>query len=255
MSPADEPDIVDRIGQALPVEVRPAYYRELRHCRSLPENDEMLRILRAMQFLTLLTREVPERVIAERERLERLFSEAIDGLKESAERTENYRRVLENRISALPGELAAGLRPELVACEINESLRQQFVQTTIPQTAQAMTNIAAQLKGAVTDFDKTAATLSHAHRGAAEQARQAIAGLDRAVSAAASTARQAAQELSSVFQRELRWSIYTLVSLTLVVAFGAGMLCEHWITTPETPARKDAPPATAPAKGRQRPAP
>src|ERR1035441_4391522 len=118
-----------------------------------------------------------------------------------------------------------------------------------------MTTIAVQLQAAVADFGRTAATLSHAHCGAAEQARQAIAGLDRAVSSAASTARQAAQELSSVFQRELRWSIYTLVSLTLVVAFGAGMLCEHWITTPEIPARPDAPPATAPAKGRQRPAP
>ena len=60
-----------------------------------------------------------------------------------------------------------------------------------------------------------------------------------------------------MFQRELRWSIYTLVSLTLVVAFGAGMLCEHWITTPETLARPDASPPTAPApaKGRQRPGP
>ena len=42
-------------------DVRAAYYRELNHCRSLPENDEMLRILRAMQFLTLLMRQVPER--------------------------------------------------------------------------------------------------------------------------------------------------------------------------------------------------
>jgi len=33
---------------------RADYYRELTHCRSLPENDEMLRILRAMQFLALL---------------------------------------------------------------------------------------------------------------------------------------------------------------------------------------------------------
>ena len=45
-----EPDLIDRIANALPVEVRADYYRELRHCRSLPENDEMLRILRAMEF-------------------------------------------------------------------------------------------------------------------------------------------------------------------------------------------------------------
>jgi hypothetical protein len=50
MSPDLEPDLVDRIAQDLPADVRPAYYRELNHCRSLPESDEMLRILRAMQF-------------------------------------------------------------------------------------------------------------------------------------------------------------------------------------------------------------
>jgi hypothetical protein len=44
------PDLIDRIGDALPAEVRADFYRELRHCRSLPESDEMLRILRAMMY-------------------------------------------------------------------------------------------------------------------------------------------------------------------------------------------------------------
>ena len=62
MSPDPEADLVDRIAQDLPADVRAAYYRELNHCRSLPESDEMLRILRAMQFLTLLMRQVPDEV-------------------------------------------------------------------------------------------------------------------------------------------------------------------------------------------------
>ena len=74
MSPDPEADLVDRIAQDLPADVRAAYYRELNHCRSLPESDEMLRILRAMQFLTLLMRQVPDEVTAERMRLEALFS-------------------------------------------------------------------------------------------------------------------------------------------------------------------------------------
>ncbi len=49
-----EPDLIDRIANALPSDLRADYYRELRHCRSLPENDEMLRILRVMQFLVVL---------------------------------------------------------------------------------------------------------------------------------------------------------------------------------------------------------
>ena len=39
--PRAEPDLIDRIANALPEEIRAEYYRELRHCRSLPENDEM----------------------------------------------------------------------------------------------------------------------------------------------------------------------------------------------------------------------
>jgi len=33
-------DLIGRIAKALPVEMRADYYRELRHCRSLPESDE-----------------------------------------------------------------------------------------------------------------------------------------------------------------------------------------------------------------------
>jgi hypothetical protein len=78
-----EPDLIDHIANALPVAVRAEYYRELRHCRSLPENDEMLRILRAMQFSVLLMVQVPERMASERER----FEQTVTGSKE----------VLENR--------------------------------------------------------------------------------------------------------------------------------------------------------------
>ena len=57
-----EKDLIDRIADSLPADVRADYYREMRHCRSLPENDEMLRILRAMQFLTLLIHQAPARL-------------------------------------------------------------------------------------------------------------------------------------------------------------------------------------------------
>jgi len=40
---APDDDLIDRIANALPPEVRADYYHELRHCRSLPEKDELLR--------------------------------------------------------------------------------------------------------------------------------------------------------------------------------------------------------------------
>ena len=62
-----EKDLIDRIADNLPADLRADYYREMRHCRSLPENDEMLRILRAMQCLTVLIHQAPARLATERE--------------------------------------------------------------------------------------------------------------------------------------------------------------------------------------------
>ena len=117
---AKEKDLIDRVADALPAEVRADYYRELRHCRSLPENDEMLRILRAMQFLTLLIHAAPARMAAEREQVDRNLTGCMAALK-----------AIEKRLDALPDGVASSIGPENVAARINEScasssFRQRF---------------------------------------------------------------------------------------------------------------------------------
>ncbi len=67
-------DTIDRIANFLLVEARAGFYRELRHCRSLPQNDEMLRIIRAMQYLVLIMVKLPEQMALQRERFERIVS-------------------------------------------------------------------------------------------------------------------------------------------------------------------------------------
>jgi hypothetical protein len=234
-------DILDRIAQDLPIEIRAAFYRELNYCRSLPENDELLRVLRAMQVLTLLMREAPARVVIEREKLELIFNSAMAKLSATLERAEAYQSTLEQRLAALPAKVAEGLSPEMVARSINENLRQQFVESTLPQTAQAMTCVAAQLRSVVVEFAKTAAMLNDSHRGAAARARQAIEEIERTISSAAGTARRAAKDLSEVFQLEFRWSVYVLSTFGLVVGVGLGMLYQHWIDTPPETAAQRAP--------------
>jgi hypothetical protein len=199
MSPDPEADLVDRIAQDLPADVRAAYYRELNHCRSLPESDEMLRILRAMQFLTLLMRQVPDKVTDERVRLEAVLSEAVQELRGFADRAVEYRSAIEDRLIELPAAVAEGLRPELIAREVNESLRQQFAASTIPQTAHAMTVAATEMKAAVADFTRMAAAIHNEHRSTAAQAKRTIEDLETAVSRAAGTAHHAAAQLSESF--------------------------------------------------------
>jgi hypothetical protein len=166
-----------------------------------------------------------------------------------------YHSLVDKRLAALPADVVEGLRPDRIAHEINESLRQQFMQSTLPQTAKAMTAVAAELRQSVTDFGQSVAILNHAHRGAAENARQVIEKLDRTVSAAAHTARVAAEQLSSSFLRELRWSVYTLVTLVLVFGLGAGLLLDRWLIVPPDPPASSAPAIrNAPSKAKRVPA-
>lgn len=247
MTSQPEPDMLDRIGEDLPVDVRAAYYRELKYCRSLPENDELLRILRAMQFLTLLMRQVPREVTVERVRLEDLFRQAVEELRTFTERASDYRSSIEDRISELPVALAEGLRPETIAREVNESLRQQFTASTIPQTAHAMTLVAAEMKAAVGEFTKTAAAIHHEHRSAAAQARRAIEELETAISGAAKTAHEAAAQLSESFHTSLHRSIYILVGLTALPAFGVGVFFNQWLSGPRTTASSPESTVVSPA--------
>lgn len=95
-----EEDLIDRIAANLPEDLRADYYREMRHCRSLPENDEMLRILRAMQFLSVLIYQAPARLANEREQLDRNLAGCVSALK-----------TIENRLDALPDAVASSIGP------------------------------------------------------------------------------------------------------------------------------------------------
>ena len=106
----DHTDIVDRIAQDLPVEIRAPYYCELNQSRSLPENDERYSGFKGHAVLvTLLRRQVPHNVILERGRLERLFKDVVEELAECSARLQNYRSLIESRLMALRGDHSKGL--------------------------------------------------------------------------------------------------------------------------------------------------
>jgi hypothetical protein len=189
-----ERDLIDRVAEALPADLRADYYRELRHCRSLPENDEMLRILRAMQFLTLLIHEAPARLAVEREQLDNNLAGCISALK-----------AIERRLEALPNGVASSVGPEKIAARINESLRQQFVLTTIPETGQALAAAAGELKNSVADFVASARGISGQHRTAARDASEAVKNIESAIHSATRVSREATADLSRALVH-LNWT-------------------------------------------------
>jgi hypothetical protein len=238
----DEPDLIDRIAEALPGEIRADYYREMRHCRSLPENDEMLRILRAMQFLVLLIAQAPGQVAIEREVIDKLLNGIKDHLRETLDASEEYHARLDQRLAELPSEIARGISPEAIAETIKENLRQQFVRSTIPETAEALSVVSTQMKKVGAEFTATAANLGHAYRGAAEDARKAVNSMRTEVSAAATAAERAANELSLTFHKAYRWAAYSLSGLAVLIGFVLGAMFEYWVSSPSKPVAESSPP-------------
>ena len=179
-------DTIDRIANFLPAEARAGFYRELRHCRSLPQNDEMLRIIRAMQYLVLIMVKLPEQMAVERQRFEQTVS-----------RCEQLLGMSTSLLKKLPGRSIGdlhrcrlislkALNPPAVAAEINESLRQQFIKTTIPETADALAVNAAQIKKATNEFVSATHSLNNAYDGAVVEAHRVIQNLQSTSSQAIS---------------------------------------------------------------------
>jgi hypothetical protein len=234
---------IDHIAKALPDKDRAAYYREMKYCESLPENDEMLRILSVMQLLTLLMVDVPYRVVTERERLEQLFKATIDSLEKVVRSSESHRKQLDSRISQLPEEILKHLNPAVIAARINESLQQQFATSTFPQSAKELALLAREVKATTNEFKEAAGSLSDAYRGAVTDARRSIEEMQSAISRAANDSRLAARELTNAFRQEYRWSVYVLTFLALVTGLALGIIFYRWLGAPATGVKRALVPA------------
>jgi hypothetical protein len=242
-----EPDLIDRIANALPEEIRAEYYRELRHCRSLPENDEMLRLLRAMQFLVLLIEQAPSRVAEERERLDKLLATAITNITKMSASSEAWHNDLHRRLTDLPADIAYGISPEAVAGKINENLQQLFVRSMIPKTAEALGAVSDRMKNVCSEFSTTADHLGDAYRGAAEDARQAVASMKSEISQAAESASRLTSKLTETFSKAYRWMLFMIAGGALVMGLALGMMLEHWLFPPPAPVVQPAAPVVQPA--------
>jgi len=241
-----EPDLIDRIANALPEEIRAEYYRELLHCRSLPENDEMLRLLRAMQFLVLLIEQAPSRVAQEREKLDKLLAAAIDNIGRMNAASDAYHSALERKLTALPADIAQGISPDAVAAKINENLQQIFMRSTIPKTADALNVISERMKNVCLEFSTTADNVGNTYRGAAEDARKAVASLKSEVSQASEAAARFTRVLAEKYSKAYRWSLFMLATGALIIGLATGMMLEHWLLSPPAPVVQPAAPIVQP---------
>jgi hypothetical protein len=202
---APDRDLIDRIADSLPEDLRAGYYREMIHCRSLPENDELLRVIRAMQFLTVLIHQAPERLANERAQLDANLAGCVSAL-----------GAIKKRLDSLPEAVSRGISPEKVAARVNESLRQQFFQTTIPQTAEALALASAELKRSVAGFVATMQDINNKYNGAASEARAAVNCIESSITSATRTSNEATEHLTRTLVR-VHWTSFFMAGLCILL--------------------------------------
>jgi hypothetical protein len=212
-----EKDLIDQIADALPIESQAAYYREMRHLRSLPENDEMLRILRAIMFLTLLTEQVPRRVLTEREHLERICSDFLITAKGLSAKGSEYYKQLDSRLIQLPESISKGINPKAIVELINDNLKKQFAMSTIPIVAGELKSSADTIRTAAIEYTQTTEELSVQWRSASSKARDAIWDINSAVSEAVRTSEEATKTFTRAFRKTYHRMLWVICAGTLLV--------------------------------------
>lgn len=240
--PLAEGDFIDDIAALLPVERRPLWYRDMAHLRRLPADDEMLRIARAMGFLALVTRQTPAQIAIEREQIASILNDSVKVIQSARQDAVALHRQLEERLTQLPATIAEGISPAAIAAKLSESLRQQFVQSGIPETAQALAVVSKQTKQIAGEFDQSSKQLTDSYRGAAGEARRALNELRGSIEYATASAKQAAHDLTHTFLHEYKWSVLVLCTAALAVGFALGTLYYRWINS--TPAAPEPTPNT-----------
>jgi len=128
---------------------REAYAALVSYVNELPPDDEFAKVAKLLGFFTLMSNNLPE-ALADEARAIRLLSERI----------EKANAALDERLSKLPSEIAAGLDPSAIAKEMSHSFRQQLSQTALHETASLMKAAVITLKSLSTELVTTLQPIS-----------------------------------------------------------------------------------------------
>ena len=227
-SPASTPeDLFEAIASQLEPGQREYFYRRMLYFRHLRPEDELLRVVEAMGLLALLIREAPHAVAREREHMAQLLETSLATIHAAGEAGQAYQRQLDGRLRGLPANVAEGINPEAIARAIIESLRQQFVQSGLPATADALTAISHQLTQATGQFQRAADQLS-ACAGRADEARRASDQMSTSVANATETARRTLDTVRREFRLECVRAVWLLCGTAVLFGILLGVVFERW---------------------------
>jgi hypothetical protein len=201
--------------------------------------------------------------------LAQLFETSLATMHAAGTAEHAYLQQLDDRLTRLPTDLAQGISPEAIARAITESLRQQFVQSGVPATADALTALSRQMTQATGQLQRAAGQLS-ACTGIAEQARVALDQVRTSVGKVTDSAQSVVGELRHQVRVEGLRAVSVLCGAVWLLGIFGGVALERWrgsgiqvepqaiaipspVTEPSSSAEATAKkPTPAPSRDRQR---
>jgi len=178
---------------------------------SLPEGDELFRLVELLGLLSLVGQRVPD-----------ALGEFLQEVRAQTKATANYHGQVDARLGALPQEIAAGVDVAGLAKAMSERFRQQLSQTGLQDTAQL-------LRIATETINRLSAELTASLKPAASEFRGVTANLTTEITKLLAAARQVEQHNAALMTREKsnRWSLQAAaVFIALLVGGLAGIVLE-----------------------------
>jgi hypothetical protein len=227
-------------------EQREYFYQRMLYFRHLRADDELLRIVEAMGLLALITREGPLEMASQREQIAEIMKNALESMHSMQESSAVWHEQLDDRLSNLPAEIERGISPSAISERIAESLRQQFLQSGIPQTADALALMAKKMTDTTAEFHRRATALTNCYSSTVKQADSAIADITRNIRQATDYAERSITAIRTSFFLDYKLSLAVLTGSALVLGLILGYFmndCLHH--TLDQPARVPVPAAQA----------
>jgi len=233
---------VDEVAALLPEESRLGWYQNVRPwLRMLPPDDEIAHLAYSMGYLALLTRSTPAVMAAERSKMGVMLNRLHDEMTGTLKTTADYHQKLDERLTALPAEIAQGVNPTALAAQLVAEVREQFLNCGIPEAGRL-------LKEQGESFQKQAAAHAHKLMEVQEKLYACQHRVTSVLDGVASTADSAKKSINK-WDREMRQMQWVQIGSAWLIGLFLGALMCWWVAAPQ-----GNPPQPAPVNtGAQRP--
>jgi ElaB/YqjD/DUF883 family membrane-anchored ribosome-binding protein len=217
---------VDEVAALLPEDARLGWYQNVRPwLRMLPPDDEIAHLAYSMGYLALLTRSTPAVMATERSKMGVMLNRLNDEMTGALKTTADYHEKLNNRLTALPAEIAQGVNPAALAARLVAEVREQFLKCGIPEAGRL-------LREQGESFKQLAAAHAHTLMEVQEKLYACQHRVTSVLDAVAGTADSAKTSINK-WDREMRKVQWVQIGSAWSIGLFLGALMCWWVVAPQ----------------------